>query len=112
MNVIIADSNLFWSRRLEKTIQSLGYDVKVIRSNHGQIPHGDLALVNLAETSFSPFDMIRTFRKAGVPVIAFAGHKEKELWEKAKETGADRIVSNGEIAFKLANYLSEFIRAG
>ncbi|HWP31838.1 MAG TPA: hypothetical protein VNK96_08995 [Fimbriimonadales bacterium] len=111
MKVIIADSNLLWSRRLEKTIRSLGHDVETIRSESPS-PQGDLAIVNLAETSFSPFEMIQTLRDAGIPVIAFAGHKEKELWKRAQEAGADRIVSNGEIAFKLSNILSEFVHAG
>lgn len=112
MKVIIANSNLLWSRRLEKTIQSLGHSLAIISSKGSQTPKGDLAIVNLAEISFSPFEMIRTLRDAGIPVIAFAGHKEKELWKRAKEAGADRIVSNGEITFKLSNILSEFVHAG
>jgi len=111
MKVIVADNNLIWSRRLEKTIRSSGHEVEILRSKMEQIPDGDLAIVNLAERSFSPFEMIRTLRKAGIPVIAFAGHKETDLWEKAKEAGADRICSNGEIAFKLSNFLTEFLHA-
>jgi DNA-binding response OmpR family regulator len=46
-------------------------------------------------------------RTAGVPVIGFCAHTRTELIEGAREAGADRVVSRGELTNRLVRIVTE-----
>jgi DNA-binding response OmpR family regulator len=46
-------------------------------------------------------------RTAGVPVIGFCAHTRTELIEGAREAGADRVVSRGELTNRLVRIATE-----
>ncbi|MCH8274963.1 MAG: hypothetical protein IH851_09250 [Armatimonadetes bacterium] len=112
MKVLIVERNLIWTARLSKAVAASGHEGVVVSGIGEELPATDLAIVNLSDPALRPFECVEKLRSAGVPVLGHAGHKEKELWEKGRDAGCDRIVSNGEITFKLPEILKEFAHAG
>jgi CheY-like chemotaxis protein len=47
---------------------------------------------------------------AGVPVLAFAGHTEAELLDRARAAGADRVVARGQAVLHPARLVEEVRR--
>lgn len=104
MKVLVLESNLLWSSRLRKTLTAAGHDATVSDT----LPENaapDVAIVNLSNPKLDPFEAIRQLKRARTIVLGHAGHKEKELIQRGTEAGCDRVVSNGEITFKLPEIL-------
>ncbi|MGI8924911.1 MAG: hypothetical protein ACR2HJ_12955 [Fimbriimonadales bacterium] len=106
MKILILEDNLIWSGRLRQALRALGHDFEFV-SEMPIEPSGDVAIINLSSRRLSPFDAIRKLREEGILVVGHAGHKEKELWERGREAGCSRIVSNSEMTFKLESVLAE-----
>lgn len=106
MKAIVLDSNIFWIRRLQKSIEALGHEC-VIQLKPSELIGGDVVIVNLGERSFDVFETIKGFRDRGLPVIAHVGHKEKDLIHKGYACGANIVSSNGEITFHLEKLLEQ-----
>lgn len=111
MKVLLLESNLLWSRRLVMTLESAGHVAEVATLVPGDGAF-DVAIVNLSDPRVNPFEAVRELKQRGVLVFGHAGHKEKELIEEGQEAGCDRILSNGQLTFKLPEILSEFQHAG
>jgi hypothetical protein len=105
MRVLIFEDNLLWSARLEKTLLALGTEVSTFDHVPTSIPGADAALINLGSRAIDPRALVPALKAAGIRVVAYAGHKETELRELGRELGCDRIASNGEMTFKLAQIL-------
>lgn len=102
MTVWAFESNLMWSSKLRQSLRLLGHECVMLR----EVPaegSADVAIVNLGEGD--PATLIAALRARGVPTIAHAGHKEKELQELGRASGATTLVTNSELANKLAQVL-------
>ena len=104
MKVLVLEDNLLWSSRVSKTLRSLGHEVEVVTALPDS-PTAELAIVNLSSPEL--FEAVALLRASGIPVLGHAGHKEKELWQKGREAGCYRIVSNSEMTFKLPDIIKE-----
>lgn len=104
MRVLIFEPNLMWSARLKRSLVALGHE-PVLRREYGGEP-GDAAIVNLGESALDPSALIAALHEGGVPVIAHAGHKEKELAELGRQAGADVLATNSHLTFKLEELLT------
>lgn len=111
MKIAVIDSNIFWTRRLQKSIEALGHEC-VIQLKPSGLIEGDVVILNLSEENFDVFEIIKIFRDNGVPVIAHVGHKEKELIKRGYASGADIVSSNGEITFHIEKLLEQVHVAG
>ncbi len=100
MRVLLLESNLFWSQRLRMGVHHLGAEPLLNQPD----AEADVAIVNLAEVDPST---ISALKGRGCFVIGHAGHKEKELIERGKAAGCDRIVTNGALTHKLEQILQE-----
>ena len=102
MTVWLFESNLMWSSKLRQSLRLLGHESTVLR----EVPAegtADRAIVNLGEGD--PRALIAALTARGVPTIAHAGHKEKDLHEIGREAGATTLATNSELANKLAEIL-------
>ena len=91
-----------WSSKLRQSLRLLGHEGTVMR----EVPEegrADVAIVNLGEGD--PAALVAALQKRGVPTVAHAGHKEKELQEVGRAAGATILVTNSEMANKLAEVL-------
>jgi len=108
LKVLILEDNLIWSGRLRPALRALGHEGEFVTAVPGSL-EADVAIINLSSPRLDPFDAVRKFREKGLFVIGHAGHKEKDLWEKGREAGCSRIVSNSELTFKLESILAELV---
>ncbi|MBA3727493.1 MAG: hypothetical protein H0W86_13945 [Armatimonadetes bacterium] len=106
--MLILEDNLIWSGRLRQALRALGHEVEFV-SEMPIEPSGHVAIINLSSPRLNPFDAVSKLREKGFLVIGHAGHKEKELWERGREAGCSRIVSNSELTFKLETILAELV---
>ncbi len=106
MKVLIFEDNLMWSQRLRQSVSSLGHEAVLFSSLPNQAVAGEIAIVNLGSSKIAPDVLVPILKEVGIRVIAHAGHKEKELRELGKSLGCDRIASNSELTFKLAELLA------
>ena len=100
------ESNLMWSSKLRQSLRLLGHESTVLR----EVPEegtADRAIVNLGEGD--PKALIAALKARGVPTIAHAGHKEKELHEIGREAGATVLATNSELSNKLAEMLDRAV---
>jgi len=106
MRVLIYEDNLMWSSRLVKSVSSLGHEA-ILRTKVDAEDSGDVAIVNLGSMTLKPEELVPILRERGIKVVAHAGHKEKELHELGRDLECDRLVTNSELTFKLAQILTE-----
>jgi hypothetical protein len=106
MTVWTFESNLMWSSKLRQSLRILGHECVLLK----EVPSegtADLAIVNLSEGD--PKALIAALRARGVPSLAHAGHKEKELHDLGKEAGATLLATNSEITHKLPDLLEKTV---
>lgn len=95
-----------WSERLRRGAAALGHEASVSPDGASEtVP--DLALVNLGLRQGDATAIIRSLKGQGVQVIGHAGHKEKDLLAAGEAAGCDRVVSNGTLAARLSEVLSQ-----
>lgn len=100
MKVLLLENNLFWSQRLRMGVRHLGGEA-LLNQPEAEV---DVAIVNLAEVDPSTIKMLKG---RGCFVIGHAGHKEKDLIERGRAAGCDRVVTNGALTHKLEQILKE-----
>jgi len=107
--VLIIESNLLWSVRLQKGLVALGYEAVVDRV----LPEGkfDVAIVNLGEQGVDWTERVSQLHARGTRVVAHAGHKEKELHELGRQAGCDVLATNSELTHKLADVVKKALSA-
>ena len=107
MKILIFESNLMWSSRLVQTIRNLGHEAVLITKMPESSDEASVAIVNLGDRGLDPVGLVAKLKSLGVPIIAHAGHKEKDLLALGKEAGVDILASNSQLTFKLADLLEQ-----
>lgn len=71
-------------------------------------------LVNLTARRYDPLAVIRRVKAdaPGIPVLAFAGHVEKDKHAAAREAGADLVAANSSVALHLPALLNRLLNGG
>ena len=114
--VVLVDDSLFFMDKLKHQTETHGFTPRAVMFASAIEPafaeETPVAIVvNLEAERLDPMDVIRRVHVDGaladVPVIAFAGHVQADLLAAAKELGATRVVSNGQIAAGLGPLLDE-----
>ncbi len=105
MKVLVFEDNLLWSSRLLASLVPLGAEVETFDRVPEELPEADVAIVNLGSRRIDPRALVPALRDAKIRVVAHAGHKELELRELGRELGCERIATNSEMTFKLAQLL-------
>lgn len=106
MTIWVFEPNLMWSGKLRQSLRLLGHDAVVLRAIPAE-GTADAAIVNLSETVPEPRELLAALRERGVPAVAHAGHKEKELHDLGREAGASLLATNSELSHKLPNILQK-----
>src|SRR4051812_38113934 len=96
-----------WSSRLMQSLRKLGHEAVVLVDMPDTLPDGDVAIVNLGESRTPAKTLVARLHDSGIPVIAHAGHKEKELMELGKEAEVDVLATNSQLTFKLEQLLRQ-----
>lgn len=114
MRVLVLESNLLWSSKLRLALNGLGAEVAMATTVPETLAF-DVAIVNLGSPPpgvASADDwaaLVRHLKRAGIKVVAHAGHKEHQLRELGRAAGCDVLATNGEMAHHLGRVLARAI---
>ncbi len=106
MTILLLNKNLLWTVRLRKALTAEGYTV-LSQTSPDAIPKADVAIINLYDFSHVLEQLVTKLKNQNTLILAYAGHKDKELWKHALRAGCHRVVSNGEIANRSSAILKE-----
>ena len=113
--LLVADDLLIASR-VREGAKPAGYAVAVVASdvavNAALASAAPVAvLVALTVRRLDPYALIRALKAAhpALPVLAFAGHVEREKHAAAREAGADLVTANSSIALHLPALLTRLL---
>lgn len=109
MRVLVFETNLMWSARLAQSLRGLGHEAQVLGGLPADDERADAAIINLGSSAPPPGELVARLHALGIPVIAHAGHKEKELHALGRQAGADRLATNSELTYKLPEILAEIL---
>ena len=118
---VLIDDNLMFSMMVQPQLVRLGYVVTTLSGAPGDLEKAEsaapeLILVNLASTRFLGPEMVRELRSRPgletVPLVGYAGHVERHLFEAGAAAGADLVVPNSAIRASLAEVLAKLARRG
>lgn len=105
MRILIVETNLMWSVRLQRSASALGHEAFVAPS----VVEGEfeLAIVNLGEAGVDWPGRVAELRGRGIKVVGHAGHKETALHQVGREAGCDYLATNSELTHKLEAVLAK-----
>lgn len=106
MRVLIFESNLMWSSRLVQSVRALGHDALLRTMMPESAEEAQAAIVNLGDNGLDPKELVSKLHSLAVPVIAHAGHKEKDLLQLGREMGVEILATNSELTYKLEPLLA------
>lgn len=109
MDVILVETNLFFSAKLAASLKFAGYGVEIQRDFEGARrkagPETSAIVVNLSAPGIDVLEIIRDLKgapeTAGIPILGFGGHKERELFQRAESAGCDLVVPNSAVSAEL-----------
>ncbi len=114
--LLVADDLLIGSR-VREGAKGAGFAVTVVatdsaaRTAIAAEPRPDAVLVALTVRRLDPYALIRFMKQdyPSVPVLAFAGHVEREKHALAREAGADLVTANSSVAMHLPALLTRLL---
>jgi hypothetical protein len=92
---VVAD-DLIWSDRLHRLVAAGGARVAMCRSEadlEAALPSVDAVLVDLSARSFDPHASIDRAARASVRVLAVGPHDAHDVRERARASGAERVLA-------------------
>lgn len=114
--VVLIEDNLMFAMMIEPTLKRLGYQTRTIAG--GPTTAADLAaappavaFVNLASSRADGSALIREIRArpelANLPVVGYAGHVERHLFQAGRDAGATLVVPNSAMRKALPQILEK-----
>lgn len=116
--LLLISDDLIFPSRIREGVKPLGYEVRVVAAENalaGALTETSPAavLVNLTARRYDPLRIISFLKSDPVsrtlPLLAFAGHVEKEKHEAARGAGADMVAANSSVSLHLAALLPRLI---
>ncbi len=111
--IFAATADLFFGERIERALQQLGHESRVVdlsgEAPPDVLPVGtSLALIDL-EAGAVAIDLVRAARAGGVRVLAFGPHVDLELRQSALDAGADRVVAKSKLTHSFAELVGDLL---
>jgi CheY-like chemotaxis protein len=119
MKAVLIEDNLMFAMMIEPVLRRLDYEVRTVSTAAAGLAaisadRPDLVLVNLGSTRFSGGEVVTSIRAhpefGALPVVGYAGHVERHLFQAGREAGADLVVPNSAIRAALPEVLEKLRR--
>ncbi len=104
--ILLLERDLFFLVKIRDTLRHLGYETLAAR-NEGDFARKlststpALVIVNTGMAGVAWESVIAQAKETGVPVLAFGSHVDLEAQQRARQAGADRVISNSRLASDL-----------
>lgn len=115
--LLLADDGLMFPSRIGEAARPLGYVLRVaaspgkVREAAGETPA--VILINLNARRFDPNALIQSLKADAatrdLPILAFAGHVERDRHAAARAAGADMTAANSSISLHLPKLLARLL---
>lgn len=107
--VLVMDEDLLFSVRIEKTLQTAGYEVHVTGNREEALEiagghHLALTIINFGRENLSPLETTSKLKAMpnSAPVLGFLSHKLiPQVRAQAMEAGCDLLVANSALVMRL-----------
>jgi DNA-binding response OmpR family regulator len=115
--ILLVSDDLMMGSRVKEGVKVAGYgfasastETAVQNAIASEQPPAAI-LVALTVRRLDPYALIRMLKAEhpGVPILAFAGHVEREKHALAREAGADLVTANSSVAMHLPALLSRLL---
>lgn len=106
--------------RVQEGVKPLGYTVRVAPTESTALQSATdsppaAILVNLTARRYDPLAVIAALKAdektRAIPLLAFAGHVEREKHQAAREAGADMVAANSSVSLHLGTLLKRLLNA-
>jgi CheY-like chemotaxis protein len=113
---IVVDDNLMFATMVEPALKRLGYQVRTLNGGPSTVEDAAraapaLILVNLDSSRYAGPELVRELRArpqlAGTPLVGYAGHVERHLFQAGRDAGADLVVPNSAIRQSMPEVLAK-----
>ena len=118
--IILIEDDLFFSSKIENILKNSEYDLKIFPRGIEALKSlrenpAILILINLASHSLNPLKLISEIKADPdlkiIPISGYCGHTQKELVEKARNLGCDKMVPNSVMVSALPKLLNQLFQA-
>lgn len=115
----LIDDNLMFGMMVEPGLKRLGYQVRSSAGGPGTVAAleafaPELVVINLTSQRYSGPGLVRELRAspalAGVPILGYAGHKEKHFFGEGQEAGCTLVAPNSAMRKVLPEVLEKLHR--
>jgi CheY-like chemotaxis protein len=116
---VVVDDNLMFAMMVEPALKRLGYQTETVSGGPSTVQDlaaapPDLIFVNLASARSGGPDLVRRIRGrpelARTPLVGYAGHVERHLFQAGREAGADLVVPNSAVRKAIPEVLEKLRR--
>jgi CheY-like chemotaxis protein len=118
--LLLVSDDLMFPSRVREGVRPLGYTLRVVGTEAAALEEAgqtaaapDAILVNLTARRYDAPHLIRELKSAeatkSIPLLAFAGHVEKDKHAAAREAGADLVAANSSVSLHLAALLTRLL---
>ncbi len=112
LSILAYITDLFFQAKVGQSAQSAGVDLKIVSSLYKFLPElaskPSLILLDLNADGISASSLIAQIRARdpGVRIVAYGSHVQSELLERARQAGADEILSRSQLSKDLLALLT------
>lgn len=117
--LVLVSDDLMFPSRVREALKPLGYNLRVAATEAAlrEAVSGNISplavFVNLTARRYDPLEIITSLKESpatrGLPVLAFAGHVEKDKHAAARAAGADMVAANSSVSLHLPILLSRLL---
>lgn len=115
MEILVVEDDLFFGVRIEKTLQKLGYAVRMAKSRDEALALAEahpsaLVIVNFGRDQLEPLEVVRRIKALphAPPVLGFVSHKWiPQVRPNAMAAGCDLLVANSALSMRLPQLVAK-----
>lgn len=117
VSILALSADLMFATRIRDTLARAGYRVEAVESQAQAVARlpslrPRLLLVDIAAPGLSLPDLVRQARAAGVPVLAFGRHTDKEGMAAARAAGCVATLPRSRFVLEMAALAARYARRG
>ena len=107
--IIALSRDVFFGMRIRTTLQQLGYDLKLIKTETELVTESNGSVLVLIDFNQDvDWGALAPLFASPIPTLAFGSHTYVEQFRAAKAAGVTRTVSNGEFSRNLPKLIEQY----
>ncbi len=115
--ILVLNNDLLFKTKIQSVLNHEGYR-SIWTTNEADAfsklisDRPSLVILDLGLKEMDPIGFIERLKQTTdaprVPVLAYASHVDKEIWHKARDAGADKVVARSEFSASLPKLIKDY----